>query len=162
MNNDDTTEAGPTEAALESYAWGEEPDEPEGGQDWRSRVTHLLRDDRVIPAAITAVAVAAVSIAGTLALMPGPDHFTIRPAPIEQPAPPAAPKPPPKSVPPPIAAPPAQHQIPPQAPVQAPPDAHQVFTQTLGGDTRQTQNGAGLYPTDPAAVDSEAQSMCQD
>jgi hypothetical protein len=43
-----------------------------------------------------------------------------------------------------------------------PPDAHQSFTRALRGDTLQTQGGAGLYPTDPAAVDSEAQSMCQD
>jgi hypothetical protein len=139
------------------------------------RGTPLIRrlDGRVIPAALAAAAIAAVSVAATLMLTTPrqPDRFTIRPAPVVQLPSPAAPKAaPPKAAPPaapvsPLPAPPAESAPPPVVaapPVGVPPDAHQRFTQALRGDTLQTQGGAGLYPTDPAAVDSEAQSMCQD
>jgi hypothetical protein len=157
----DDTEVSETVAPDTAHAWSAEPEEATEAHP----VTHRrFFDARIIPAVITGVAVAAVSIAGTLALTPRAGHFTIRPAPVEQiPAPPKAvtpepPKPAPKA---PKAAPPAQH-----APAQhlaQPPDARQTFSRALRGDTLQTQNGAGLYPTDPpATVDSEAESMCQD
>jgi hypothetical protein len=164
MSEEDITEAGATLESQTVYAWDEEPE-----QEPRWRITDLLRDGRIIPAVIAAVAVAAVSVAATLALTPGPDHFTIRPAPIEQVPPPKPAAPAPEAVAPaPPAAPapasrPVQHvPAPVQAAPQSPPNAHQAFTQALRGDTRETQNGAGLYPTNPAAVDSEAEQMCQD
>jgi hypothetical protein len=53
-------------------------------------------------------------------------------------------------------------QAAPPAPQARPPSAHQAFTQTLRGDTRDTQNVAGLYLETPTKVDSEAEAMCKD
>ena len=164
MSDDTTRKEEPTSGVVETraldlpvYAWGEEPEEE---TKVLATIRRRLFDARIIPAVITGVAVAAVSIAGTLALTPGPDHFTIRPAPVEQvPAPKVvAPKPvqPPIAAPPAVVVPPVQHLV-------QPPDARQTFTGALRGDTPETQGGNGLYPTDsPAAVDSEAAEMCRD
>jgi len=115
------------------------------------------------------VAIGAVSVAATLILTTPrqPDHFTIRPVPVEQTP---APAPPPAAASPaPIAAPPKPATVPPAAApppaaVSLPlPSAQRTFNRSLRGDTPETQNGAGLYPTEsPAAIDSEAESMCND
>ncbi len=160
------TEASPTEAV---YAWSDETWD-EGRPARSPRI-----DGRVIPAALTALAAAAVSVAATLVLTTPrePDRFTIRPAPVEQAAPPPTtmlieqpPPPAPRSLAkpsPPAApaypAPPAQAA---PAPAQAPPpDARGQFTRSLHGDTLATQGGRGLNLTEgPAAVDSEAADLC--
>jgi Protein of unknown function (DUF732) len=143
-------------------AWSEEPTD-EIVQDYPEE-----RGGRgVVAVAVLAVVAAAIAAVTAVVVLvsPRPNVIAIQPVPVEQApaktgAPPnavAAPPPPPL-----VIGPPAQQEIPPPgAQPQSPPDAHQVFVQALRGDTRQTQNGAGLYPSDPN-VDSEAQEMCQD
>jgi len=169
------------------HAWGDEPEETWRRDRWATLsswityLTQMFRDGRFIPAVVAAVAIAAVSIAGTLVLRPAPARFSISPAPVEQAPPPPAPKPlppapkplplapkaapPPQASPPPVAPPPVQHphvQAAPPPPQSPPPGAHPAFTRMLRGNTRATQNGAGLYLENPAKVDSEAEAMCED
>ncbi len=169
------TEAPPTGAV---YAWSDET----WDEDRPARCPRI--DGRVIPAALTALAAAAASVAATLVLTTPrePDRFTIRPAPVEQAAPPPTTMPidqppsqaparaPVEQTPPPSRAPAPRSLLSPPAapahvapaPVQAPPpDARDQLTRSLRGDTLATQGGNGLYFTeDPATVDSEAADLC--
>ena len=152
-----------------AYAWGSEPDDeftvPAGHVDQPSTGAPVLA---VAALAGVAFAVAAVAAVVVLVTPTRTDHYDLRPMPVQ--AAPAPPKAAPAPAPPPPVAAPAPVVVPP--PVQArvvpspaapPPDANQTFTQTLRGDKPQTQNNAGLYPTEgPAAVDAEAKAMCQD
>lgn len=164
----DATEALEPPSTEVAYAWGSEPDE-----DFTAPADHVDEPATGAPvlavAALAALALAIAAVAAVTVLVTPvrTDHYDLRPMPVQAaPAPAkAAPAPAPKAappillvVPPPVAAPAPR---PPAAP--APPVAHQTFTQALRGDKPQTQNNAGLYPTEaPAAVDSEAKAMCQD
>jgi hypothetical protein len=164
MSGDDTV-AGATEPIDPPptgviYAWQEEIEEEVGNFPTLRRV-----DGRIIPALIAAVAVAAVSVAGTLVLTPGPDRFTIRPAPIQQvPPPKAAPAPKPQA---PVAAPPAEHLIPPapQAPPQAPPVQHVPVQAPPPPNAGQQFSAAlakgGMWKNE-ADDDQQARDLCQD
>ena len=156
----------PAELQEVAHAWDEEF-EDEWQEDEPRRVVSLLRglDGHLVPVVITAVAVAAVSIAATLMLTaPRGDRFNMLPGIVEQ-APPKAP-PPPEAVPapPPPAAPPVPaHPDQAAPPASPPPDAHQQFTQALQGDKPETVGGNGLHPNQPPdVINAEAQEMCQD
>jgi hypothetical protein len=143
--------------STQALAWAHEPDEET--EDFAP----IRHKHGVVAVALAGTALAIASVAAVVTLTSVPrqaDRFEIRPAPVEaaQAPPPAATAPKPPAQVPPVQPPPqaAPHE-------QEPPNAHQTFTGSLRGDTAQTQGGAGLYPTEaPAAIDSEAESMCQD
>jgi Protein of unknown function (DUF732) len=155
--SDEITVAGAT-GALEPpptggiYAWSSEDDYTEAAGQPDPPAPGARS---VVAVAVLALfaAIAAITAGAVVLLTPTPrEHFAIRPAPVEQ-----APAPPKPVIPNPVIAAPVQ------PPAAQPPDAHETFNQALTGDKPQTQNNAGLYPTDsPAAVDSEAKAICQD
>ncbi|MFZ0229924.1 MAG: DUF732 domain-containing protein [Mycobacterium sp.] len=150
------------------YAWSSEDDYTEAAVQPDPPATGARS---VVAVAILALfaAIAAITAGVVVLLTPTrTDHYDLRPMPLQAaPEPPKAPAPPPAAPPAPKAAPSFVEEPPriaaPVAPPPAAPPPEQTFTKALRGDKPQTQNNAGLYPTDPpATVDAEAKAMCQD
>ena len=145
--NDDVTVAGAT-AEIEPpptgaiYAWSAEDDYTEAASQPDPPATG---GRSVVAVAVLALFAAIAAITAGVVVLLTPmraavvNHYSIRPAPVEQ-----APAPPPKAAPPPVAM-PAPVIVQPPAAAAPPPDAHQTFQQALSGDKPQTQNNAGLY-----------------
>lgn len=154
MTMSEDTLAGATEAIEPPptevvYAWADE----EQGQVSETRTPRSV----VVVAALAGVALAVAALAAMVVLVssrPQPDHFTIRPAPVEMPPPPVS-----KAVAPPIAAPPAQHLIPPAPEVQQPPVAAPNATDKF---SRSLAQGHMWFRQSPSVEASEARAMCQD
>lgn len=160
--SDDDTLAGITEeiepATTEvAYAWGSEP-----AEDFTEPADHVDQPATGAPVfavlALAGLALAIAALAAVVVLVTPiragvVNHYSIRPAPVEQ-----APAPPPKAAPPPAAPAPVIVQPPVTAPLQppppvAPPDANQRFGASLA-QGRMWQNEAD--------DDQQARSLCRD